>query len=368
MLKAYKYRIYPGSKQETLINKTLGCTRFVYNNILSYKIDSYKKEGKSLSKIDCNNYCNRVLKKDYPFLREVDKFALTNSIYNMDSSFQKFFKEGAGFPKFKNKHSKKQSYTTNYTNGNIKVFFDINKIQIPKVGKIRVKIHRLFSGIIKSATISKTSTRKYHISILVDEKIEELPRNNKKIGIDLGIKDLVITSEGIKYSNPKTLIKWENKIAKLQRRLSRKKKGSKRYIEVKNKIARCHEKISNIRKDNLHKISTKIVRENQIIVTEDLQVKNMMRNSKLSKVIGDASWYELTRCLEYKSQFYGRTYIKIDKFYASSQLCHICGYKNEKVKNLSIRNWQCPICNSFHDRDENAALNILKEGLKFLMI
>lgn len=366
MLKAYKYRIYPNHTQEVLINKTLGCARFVYNSILSYKIDLYKNEGKSLSKMDCNNYCNRVLKEEYSFLREVDKFALTNSIYNMDSSFQNFFKECAGYPKFKSKHERKQSYTTNYTNGNIKVLSDINKIQIPKVGKIKAKLHRKFNGIIKSATISKTSTRKYYISILVDEKIEELPKNNKKIGIDLGIKDLVITSEGIKYDNPKTLIKWEMKIAKLQRRLSRKKKGSKRYIEVKNKIARCHEKVSNIRKDNLHKISSKIVKENQIIVTEDLQIKNMMKNSKISKMVGDASWYEFTRQLEYKSKYYGRTYIKTDKFYASSQLCHICGYKNEEVKNLSIRNWHCPKCNALHDRDENAAHNILKEGLKLL--
>lgn len=368
MLKGYKYRIYPNSEQEVLINKTLGCARFVYNNILSYKINLYKNEGKSLSKIDCNNYCNRVLKNDYPFLREVDKFALTNSIYNMDSSYQKFFKEGAGYPKFKSKHEKKQSYTTNYTNGNIKVFFDMGKVQIPKVGKIKVKLHRKFNGIIKNATISKTSTEKYYISILVDEKIEKLPKNNKKIGIDLGIKDLVITSSGIKYYNPKVLNKWEKKIAKLQRILCKKKKGSKRYVKIKNQIARYHEKVSNIRKDNLHKISSKIVRENQIIVTEDLQVKNMMKNRKLSKVIGDASWHEFTRQLEYKSKYYGRTYIKIDKFYASSQLCHICGYKNEEVKNLSIRNWECPNCKNIHDRDKNAALNILEEGLKLLTI
>ena len=203
------------------------------------------------------------------------------------------------------------------------------------------------------------------ISGTTDEKIEKLPKNNKKIGIDLGIKDLVITSEGIKYDNPKTLIKWEMKITKLQRRLSRKKKGSKRYIEVKNKIARCHEKVSNIRKDNLHKISSKIVKENQIIVTEDLQVKNMMKNKKLSKVIGDASWYEFTRQLEYKSKYYGRTYIKIDKFYASSQLCHICGYKNEEVKNLSIRNWHCPKCNALSTFESHGdEIECKKCGLK----
>lgn len=368
MLKAYKYRIYPNNEQEILINKTLGCARFVYNNILSYKINSYKSEGKSLSKIDCNNYCNRVLKEDYPFLREVDKFALTNSIYNMDSSYQKFFKEGAGYPKFKSKHAKKQSYTTNYTNGNIKVFFDVNKVQIPKVGKIRTKLHRKFNGIIKNATISKSSTGKYYISILVDENVKKLPKNDNKIGIDLGIKDLVITSEGVKYNNPKILIKWEKKIVKLQRKLSRKKRGSQRYIKLKNRIAKCYEKVSNIRKDNLHKISSKIVKENYGFVTEDLQIKNMMRNSKLSKVIGDASWYEFTRQLEYKSEFYGRTYIKVDKFYASSQLCHVCGYKNEEIKNLSIRNWECPNCNKVHDRDENAAQNILKQGLKLLTI
>jgi len=162
----------------------------------------------------------------------------------VDSSYQKFFKERTGYPKFKSKHQKRQSYTTNYTNGNIKVFFDVNKVQVPKVGKVKTKLHRKFNGTIKNATISKTSTGKYYISILVDEKIEELPKNDNKIGIDLGIKDLVITSDGIKYSNPKTLIKWEKKIAKLQRKLSRKKIGSKRYIELKNKVAKCHEKVS----------------------------------------------------------------------------------------------------------------------------
>ena len=364
MLKAYKYRIYPNKEQKIQVEKTFGCCRFVYNHTLAYRKEAYEKEKKSVSKTDCNNYCNRELKKKYEWLKEADKFALTNAIYNMDCAYQKFFKEHASYPKFKSKHDNHKSYTTNFTNGNIAADFEDGKIKLPKLKQVKAKFHREFEGQIKSATVSQVPSGKYYVSILVETEHEELPHTDKNTGLDLGVKDLCITSDGTRYWNPKTIRKYEKKPANLQRQLPHKEKRSRNYYKQKKKIAICHEKIRNARKDYLHKVSHGIISENQVIVSEDLQIKNMVKNHHLAKSIMDVSWYELTRQLGYKAEWNGRQYIKTDAFYAGSQICSACGYQNPDIKDLSVREWICPKCRAKHDRDINAAKNILAEGLR----
>ena len=364
MLKAYKYRIYPNKAQEELLAKTFGCCRFVYNQTLAYRKEKYEKEKKFMSRTDCNNYCNRELKAKYEWLREVDKFALTNAIYNMDSAYQKFFKEHAGYPRFKSKHDNSRSYTTNFTNGNISIDFESGKIKLPKLKQVRSKLHRKFAGRIKSAAVSQVPSGKYYVSVLAETEHEPLPGKEGNVGIDLGIRDLCITSDGRKYENPKALEKQERKLAKLQRQLAHKEKRSSNYYKTKRQIALCHEKIVNRRKDYLHKLSHEMISENQVIVSEHLQIKNMVKNHHLANSISDVSWYELTRQLEYKAVWNKRRYVKIDTFYASSQLCSVCGCQNTDIKDLSVRKWICPKCGAEHDRDVNAAKNILAEGLR----
>ena len=369
ILRAYKYRLYPNKKQQELINKTIGCCRFVYNHYLAQRIELYKTEQKSINYNACANDLKN-LKKQYEWLREVDSISLQQTLKDLDLAYQNFFRrvkngeKEVGFPKFKSKKNPKQSYRTQKVNNNISI--DGSKIKLPKLGLIKFANSRCFNGRITSCTISKTNAGKYFVSVLVEEEIQELPQNNNAIGFDLGIKKYMVTSDGEIVENPRTLNKYEKKLIKLQRQLAKKQKGSNGYKKQALKIAKLHEKIRDTRTDFLHKLSSQIIKENQLIISENLNVKGMVQNHKLAKAISDASWSEFCRMIGYKSKWYGRTYHKIDRYFASSQTCNVCGYKNTDTKDLNVRQWICPQCNTNHDRDVNAAVNILNQGLKEL--
>lgn len=356
--RAYKYRIYPNNEQKVFFAKCFGCARFFYNKSLSDMNEIYKTTGKF------KNITPASYKEDYPFLKEVDSLALSNAQLNRNTAFKGFFSHKTGFPKFKSKRND-QSYTTN-NQGSVKFSNNDRYITIPKCSRIRIKKHRDFYGDIKSITVSMTTDNKYYISLLVEEENKSLKESNKIIGLDLGIKDLIVDSNGHKYKNHKYLTKSQNKLTKEQRKLSKMVKGSNNRNKQRIKVARLHKHIQNQRNDYLHKLSKKIIDENQIICIESLLVKEMMNDSKLARNISDVSWYRLVSMLLYKADWYNRKVIKVPSTYPSSQFCSKCSYKNSITKDLTIRKWTCPKCGSIHDRDINAAKNILSKGIEIL--
>ena len=379
MYKAYRFRLYLTTNQVELIHKTFGCTRVVYNHYLEKQKALYDEGKDSLSCFDMIKDLKNF-QVERPYLKEVDSCSLRCSLFNLDDAFKRWYKGQGEYPKFKGKYNSKRSYRTNCISSTYKdktyqsIEVDLKRhiIKLPKLKEVSIKGYRdleYLPGRIINATIEQASTLKYYVSVLVEEDdVYTKLKPRKIIGIDLGIKDIVITSDNEKIGNPRLIEKYEKRIKRCARELSRRVKGSNNYNKTKKKLAVLHQKLKNARRHFIHQITKKLVIENDIIVTESLKLKDMIEERRLSKQLTNVSLGELCRVLEYKAKIYGKKYIKIDSYYPSSQECSRCGYKNEKVKDLSVRSWICPECGSYHDRDYNASYNIMFEGLKKYMM
>ena len=366
-VRGYKYRIYPTQEQEAKFNQMFGNARVVFNYFLGVRQRAWKEEQRSVGYSETLRLLTELKRSPaFVWLNLSDSMSLQESLRDLNNGFQLFFTGKAKYPKFKSKHNAKKSYRTRNQKNGIRI--EENKLHLPKVGWVKIKLSRIPDGVILNATISKTPTGKYFVSLCVREDWNNvLKRNNGgEVGVDVGIKSFYVDSNGNVVDNPRTFTKFQRKLARAQRRHARRKDGSRRKQKARVAVAIVHEKITNIRRDFLHKESTKLVSENQVIGIEDLNVAGMLRNHKLAKHIADVSWSSFFQMLKYKSVLYGCDLVQVDRFYASSQTCSRCGEKNPEVKNLDVREWDCPHCGAYHDRDKNAAINILRKAKELL--
>lgn len=360
--RAYKYRVYPTLEQAEQLARTFGCARYVYNHFLKVRTDAWYERQERVGYNDTAKLLTSLKKApDTLWLQEVSNVCLQQSLRNLDTAFKNFFQGRARYPTFKKKHARQSvRYTTSgfsYRDGQIK----LAKHKEP----LNIRWSRRFTGTPSSVTVSKDSADRYHIAILVEEDVEALPFSRQESGIDLGLTHAVITSGGQKVNNHQYLKQSEKQLARAQRRLSRKKKGSANRAKAKLKVARLHARIADQRQDFAHKLTTQLIHENQVVAAESLQVKNLVKNRSLAKAISNVGWYQITSMLAYKAQWYGRDFVQIDRFYPSSRRCHVCGHISDAMP-LSVRHWDCPACGTHHDRDINAAKNILKAGKAIL--
>lgn len=361
MQKGIKFRIYPNREQQKLINQTLGCCRLIYNKGLAMRNDAYEN-GNKIGYSQTSAMLTELKKcEDFAFLKAVDSIALQQSLRDLDRGFVNFFQKRAAHPTFKSKHNRHQSYRTVNQGDNIRIVG--RYIKLPKLGFVKIR-QSMEAGKINNVTIEHTPTGKYFVVLNVEFEPQPRANNGGLIGIDVGIKEFYSDSNGNAVLNPKYLEKSMRKLIREQRKLSRKQKGSNNRNKQRIKVALVHEKITNQRNDFLQKQSTMLVRENQTICIEDLNVKSMIRNHKLAQHIASASWSKFFDMLSYKAAWYGNDIIKVPTKYPSSQTCSCCGYKNPLVKNLAVRVWECPKCHTVHNRDTNASINILNRGLQ----
>jgi putative transposase len=362
--RAYNVRLYPNKQQEVLLCKTFGCCRKVYNCMLEVRKKSYEETGTQCRSKPTDFYA------EFPFLKEVDSNALTAEVLTLNTAFKNFFErkdDGVGFPQFKAKHRDKASYTSYRTKDNIRV--EGRTLRLPKVGFVSFRNYEDIdwsSRDIKHVTVTRSRAGKYYASIMVEEAVPKaLPTAESEIGIDLGLKEFCVTSDGEAVANPRFLKEAETRIADLQRAFSKKQKGSNRREALRLRIAREHEKVANLRKDFLDKLSTRLLRENQTVAVEDLDVREVAEGDH-AKSEHDTAWRMFLNKLQYKAEWYGRTIVRVGRWFPSSQLCHCCGFKNTLTKDLNVRSWTCPQCGTSHDRDVNAAINILTEGKRLI--